>query len=639
MLLAAASALSIAQADPDRWGGALGKRPGREILGQDRWEDPPGFRWGVATSAYQIEGAVAADGRLESIWDVSARGTRPDGQSYTHNGDSGEIADGSYDRFFEDIALMKNMGVKHYRFSIAWPRILPTGRLPVNQPGIDHYSALIDALLAADITPAVTLYHWDLPQALNEDDLPGGPGWLNEATADAFREYAETCFEAFGDRVKTWITFNEALTFVHLGYGTGSHAPNRCSNRDKCFAGDSATEQYVAAHNVLLAHGAAVESFRTGGYDGEIGITINANWATPLHPGDPDDIVAAERSMVWQAAWWADPVYFGDYPSEMRAVLGDRLPTFTSEQSERLRGSADFWGANHYTSKYTRSMPTAGLARATPGWDADMAVQSAKNGPNGTPIGPSAASGWLSVVPWGIRENLKWISKRYNNPKIYITENGCDVPGESDLPLEDAIHDDFRVDFYTQYTTNVLAAYHIDGVNVQGYYAWSLMDNFEWSDGYNMRFGMVYVDGVGEGDGGVRHPKDSARWLTARMAAGGQTIPDEYLSCGDAAAAVAAAPIGATYKGPELRRTERPNILMILSDDFGWADAGWHRGPCEKDVVTPFMEQLVAQGVEFDRHYAFKYCSPTRVSLQVTPSSGALLRPYLSEKFVAVVSL
>ena len=272
------------------------------------WPDPPGFRWGVATSSYQIEGAVATDGRKDSIWDVSSRGTRPDGKRYTSHGESGEFADGSYLRFAEDIALMKSMHVRNYRFSIAWPRILPTGQLPVNQRGIAHYNKLINGLLAAGITPAVTLYHWDLPQKLNEQAT--NPGWLSPSTADAFELYAKTCFDAFGDRVKTWITFNEALTFVHLGYGSGSHAPNRCSDRKKCFAGNSDTEPYIAAHHVLRAHGKAVAAFRAGRYaDGEIGITVNANWATPYRPGNPADVAAAERSMIWQAAWFADPVY------------------------------------------------------------------------------------------------------------------------------------------------------------------------------------------------------------------------------------------------------------------------------------------------------------------------------------------
>lgn len=186
------------------------------------WPDPPGFRWGVATSAYQIEGAIYADGRLDSIWDVSSREFRPDGRPYTSNSESGEIADGSYNRYTEDVTLMQSMGIKHYRFSIAWPRILPTGSLPINIAGVAHYNALINALIAADITPAVTLYHWDLPQALNEGDTPG---WLNPDTADAFQLYAQACYDAFGDRVHTWITFNEALTFVHLGYGKSIHQP------------------------------------------------------------------------------------------------------------------------------------------------------------------------------------------------------------------------------------------------------------------------------------------------------------------------------------------------------------------------------------------------------------------------------
>jgi beta-glucosidase len=444
------------------------------------WQDPAGFRWGVATSAYQIEGAPHVDGRLDSIWDVSAHGTRPDGQPYTSNGETGDIADGSYARFREDVSLMRSMGIEHYRFSIAWPRILPTGALPVNMAGISHYNALIDALIAAGITPAVTLYHWDLPQALNQGSTPG---WLNHTVADSFQLYAQTCFDAFGDRVHTWITFNEPLTFVNLGYGSGSHAPNRCSDRTKCFAGDSQVEIYIAAHNVLRAHGKAVAAYRSmqvrGATGGEIGITINANWAAPYRVGNADDIAAAERCMVWQAGWWADPVYFGDYPAVMRATLGSRLPTFTAAESAQLRGSADFYGMNHYTTKYSKDMPASAQARAV-GWSRDAAVQNVVMSPSHEPIGPPGASSWLRSVPWGIRENLKWVANRYNNPKQYITENGCDVVGESDQPIQQALHDTFRQQFYANYTTNVMLAAHVDGVNVQGYYAWSLMDNYEW---------------------------------------------------------------------------------------------------------------------------------------------------------------
>ena len=578
------------------------------------WQDPPGFRWGVATSAYQIEGAPSADGRGDSIWDVSSRGSRPDGKRYTSHGESGEIADGSYDRFAEDIALMKSMHVRHYRFSIAWPRILPTGKAPANPKGVAHYSKLIDGLLAAGITPALTLYHWDLPEALNEGDHPG---WLNPSTADAFALYAKTCFDAFGDRVKTWITFNEALTFVHLGYGTGSHAPNRCSDRTKCFAGNSDTEVYLAAHNVMRAHGKAVAAYRAGrNNDGEIGITINANWATPYRPSNPQDMAAAERSMVWQAAWFADPVWFGDYPAAMREKLGSRLPEFTSAEKQQLLGSSDFYGCNHYTSKYARDMPTQALKKAK-GWDRDAGVQNLVHDTSKKDIGPPGASSWLRAVPWGIRANLNWIAARYNNPKIYVTENGCDVVGESELPMAQALHDEFRINFYKDYTTNVLLAHHVDGVNVQGYYAWSLMDNYEWADGYDMRFGLVYVDGVGKTNGGVRHPKDSAKWYSSRILGRQQEIPKEFQGCDAASAVAAKLSIGSAYKGPPVAPTSKPNIIMILSDDLGWADVGWHSTlKCDKEIITPHMDRLVAQGVELNRHYAFKYCSPSRVAFQ-----------------------
>jgi beta-glucosidase/6-phospho-beta-glucosidase/beta-galactosidase len=446
-----------------------------------------------------LQGSTTADGRLDSIWDVSSRGKRPDGKPYTSGAQSGVVADGSYLRYAEDVALMRSMGIKHHRFSIAWPRILPTGHLPVNPQGIAHYSRFIDALVHAGITPAVTLYHWDLPEALNRGSTPG---WLDHTTADRFQDYAKACFDAFGDRVKTWITFNEALTFVHLGYGSGSRecCPPACvfcvafpvqSSLCAYFSrhvshtalillqmppisaptagaawlvrsfsplsqsvylaheailwgpGDSEREPYIAGHNVLRAHAQAVAAFRAGLYDGEIGITINANWAEPFDakvrppPSSPApagveimcdwlcgqvpaDVAAAERSMIWQAGWWADPVYYGDYPQAMKDTLGNRLPRFTAAEKQMLKGSADFFGLNHYTSKYVR--PMSAHSRAV-GWDRDAAVQSLVFDQKHVAIGAVGASKWLRSVPWGIRKNLNWVALRYGSPKIYITEN------------------------------------------------------------------------------------------------------------------------------------------------------------------------------------------------------------------------
>jgi len=457
---------------------------------------PPGFQWGVATAAYQVEGAYKEDGRGMSIWDIFSH--EP---GKTANGDTGDVADDNYHRYEEDIRLMKNMGVDYYRFSISWSRILPTGELPTNPAGIEHYNTLIDLLLKYNITPFITLYHWDIPQAL---DVKYG-GWLNTSMADYFALYADVCFANFGDRVKRWLTFNEPLSFCWIGYGSGVHAPGRCSDRSQCAAGNTSTEPYLCTHSVLLSHAAAVQVLRQkySKQGAEIGITLNCDWAEP-NTTSPQDLEASHRHLEFQLAWFADPVFFGDYPEVMKKRVGDRLPKFTEQQKQLLKGSHDFFGFNHYTSEYIAepTYPPSGE-----GWSADEYVVSTRER-DGKLIGPQADSNWLYVVPWGIRKNLKWIYDRYRTP-IYITENGVDVPNESSIPLPTVLKDQFRVDFYKSYIAEVLNAIN-DGVDVRSYTAWSILDNFEWADGFTKRFGLHYVDYK---NGLTRYPKDSALWF------------------------------------------------------------------------------------------------------------------------------
>jgi beta-glucosidase len=396
------------------------------------------FFWGVATAAYQTEGATAEDGRGPSIWDTFS--ALP---GKIHNGDTGAIADDSYHKIAEDVQLIKAMGLKSYRFSISWSRIMPTGRPPVNPAGVAHYRALLDALHAAGITPLVTLYHWDLPQAL-EDRYRG---WLSPQIEDDFVNYADTCFAAFGDRVKLWTTFNEPWTFCYLGYVAGTFAPGRCSDRTRCVAGNSSTEGYVAAHNVLNAHAAAVARYRTtyqAAHQGLIGMTLNQDWAAPLDPDNALDVQAAERRREFQMGWFADPIVFGDYPRTMRAYVGARLPTFTAAQRVRLGGSLDFFALNHYTTKYYTSVREDQAAGTGGGWGDDQRTNESKVDRFGHLIGPQAASPWLNVVPWGFYETLMWNTRRYRPAVILVTENGCDVPGENDVPLAQALDDQFR---------------------------------------------------------------------------------------------------------------------------------------------------------------------------------------------------
>ncbi len=425
--------------------------------------------WGVATAAHQIEGAWLEDGKGLNIWDV-----------YSHtpgkitNADTSEVACDHYHRFEEDIQIMADLGVKAYRFSIAWSRIIPDGKGTVNPAGIAFYNRLIDGLLAAGITPFVTLYHWDLPVTLQlEND-----GWLSYETAEAFERYATACFEAFGDRVKNWMTFNENWCTAVLGYGTGVFAPGRVSN----------DEPYLAAHHLILAHGLAVKKFRAGGYAGEIGIANNCDWREPLTDSQADKD-AAQESLEFFFAWLTDPVVFGDYPKLMRERLGDRLPTFTTEESAMLRGSVDFIGLNHYTTHFASREPAPGSTvdpeNGNGGMMADQHVHLSCD-----PEWAMTSMGWY-VVPWGFRKMLNWVHQRYEGLPIYVTENGCSVDGNDKAT---ALADAERVHFVQVYTDAMKAAVNEDGVDVRGYFCWSLLDNFEWCRGYDMRFGLVYCD-------------------------------------------------------------------------------------------------------------------------------------------------
>jgi beta-glucosidase len=427
------------------------------------------FMWGVATASHQVEGAWLEDGKGLSIWDAYAHTP-----GKITNEDHSEVACDHYHRFEEDIQLMQELGVQAYRFSIAWSRIIPDGKGKVNLDGIDFYNRLIDGLLAAGIKPFVTLYHWDLPLTLQlEHD-----GWLSYATAEYFAEYARVCFEAFGDRVQNWITFNENWCTAVLGYGTGYFAPGRVST----------DEPYRAAHNLLLAHGLAVRAFRSKGYPGVIGIANNCDWREPLTQGQ-EDVAAAQESLEFFYAWLTDPVVFGDYPEIMKERLGERLPRFTAEQSELLKGSADFLGLNHYTTHYASRKP-ADVCPVAPedgngGMSDDQLVHLSAN-----PNWPKTSMGWY-VVPDGFRAMLNWIDQRYSGLPIYVTENGCSLAAKD---MDAAVEDQERINFIQAYTDAMKEAIREDGVDVRGYFCWTLMDNFEWCRGFDMRFGLIFCD-------------------------------------------------------------------------------------------------------------------------------------------------
>lgn len=450
---------------------------------------PENFTWGTATSSYQIEGAHNVDGKGPSIWDAFC--TIP---NRVKNNDNGNVGIDHYNRFKEDVALMKSQGFKAYRFSISWPRVMPEGKGLVNEKGIKFYSDLIDELLANDIQPWVTLYHWDLPLALQTEE----DGWLNPEISDYFKGYADLCFSRFGDRVKHWITLNEPWVVSILGYGHGAFAPGRKSN----------SEPYLAAHHLLVAHAKAVDIYRRryGNQHGSIGITNNCDWREPLTDRF-EDRVASERALEFFLGWFADPVYKGDYPEVMKERLGRRLPDFTLEEKKLLLNSSDFFGLNHYTTMYASELKgdETDSIKGNGGISEDQGVSLTKD-----KEWSLTAMDW-AVVPWGCRKLLEWINERYDKPPIYITENGFACDDE----LENGEVDDSetRLTYYRGY----LGACHEaiqSGVDLRGYFAWSMFDNFEWAHGYSSRFGINYVNY----ETFERIPKASAKWFSELIA-------------------------------------------------------------------------------------------------------------------------
>lgn len=452
-------------------------------------EFPENFIWGTATSSYQIEGGWMEGGKGPSIWDI-----------FTHipgkiiDGRNGDMSCDHYHRYRDDIALMAAMGLKAYRFSIAWPRIQPSGRGAPNPDGIRFYSELIDALLENGIDPWVTLYHWDLPAALQAEHN----GWLDPAIADAFAAYAGICFDRFGDRVRNWITINEPWAVCTLGYGTGIHAPGRISR----------TEPYIAAHNILRAHGRAVSLYRDrflARQHGRIAMVNNCDWREPLTDA-PEDRDAAERAVQFFLGWFADPLYRGEYPEVMRQRVGQRLPPFSPDDAALIKGSNDFFGLNHYSTMYASHLRRGKNGGVTStgnvGVADDQDVRLSMD-----PVWRRTTMGW-PVVPRGFRTLLHWIHTRYGGPDIVVAENGCALDDQVDGGGE--VRDDARIDFLREYIGECHEAIR-EGVRVKGYFLWSFLDNFEWSSGFTQRFGLHYVDFTT----GKRIAKSSARWYSA----------------------------------------------------------------------------------------------------------------------------
>ncbi|XVF25999.1 hypothetical protein REPUB_Repub13aG0262600 [Reevesia pubescens] len=463
---------------------------------------PPNFLFGTASSAYQYEGGYMTDGKGLNNWDVYSHklGNKIVDES------NGDIAVDHYHRYLEDIDLMHSLGVNSYRFSLSWARILPQGRLgKVNVAGINFYSNLIDALLHKGIEPFVTLTHMDFPQEL--EDRYGS--WLSPQSQEDFAYFADICFKSFGDRVKYWATFNEPDFQVAFGYRTGKFPPSRCSwPFGNCSYGDSEKEPFIAAHNIILAHTAAVDIYRTKYQEmqgGSIGIVLHCSWYEPISNSIADKL-AAERAQSFSINWFLDPIIFGRYPPEMQNILGSILPEFSTIEKDKLKNGLDFIGVNHYESYYVQDCmfsvcePGSGTSKTEGFW----ARSSQKNG---IPLGEPTELGWLNVYPQGMEKILTYLKDRYHNIPMIVTENGYGDLNKANTTTEELLHDVKRVGYMAGHL-NALSTAIRKGADVRGYFAWSLLDNFEWNFGYTVRFGLHLVDYKTL----KRSPKLSATW-------------------------------------------------------------------------------------------------------------------------------
>ncbi|KAH1075377.1 hypothetical protein J1N35_027705 [Gossypium stocksii] len=429
---------------------------------------PHGFIFGAGSAAYQIEGAALEDGKGPSIWDILVR-QHPE---RIVDRSTGDVAVDFYHRYKEDIMLMKKIGLDSFRFSISWTRILPKGKLSggVNPLGVQFYNNLIDDLLANGLKPFVTLLHFDHPQAL-EDEYGG---FSSPKIVDDFVDYADFCFKTFGDRVKHWVTMNEPNGWS-LGFGQGLPP--------------SSTRLYILAHHFLLSHAAAVNLYREKyqvSQKGKIGITLVTTWFEPKF-NTTADRKAASRARDFLFGWFMDPVMYGEYPKSMQSMVGNRLSKFTEAESKLLKGSIDFLGANYYTTNYAENGPSNTPFLPT---DARVNLTTEKNG---VPIGTPTDVSWLFNYPKGLRDLLLYLKKKYNNPTIYITENGVAEANNASLTVKEALKDSTRIRYLDGHLKYLLKAIQ-EGVNIKGYYMWAFLDDFEWNSGYTLRFGFTYID-------------------------------------------------------------------------------------------------------------------------------------------------
>ena len=447
---------------------------------------PKDFVWGAATAAYQIEGAAAEDGKGPSVWDVFCKK-----KGAIYEGNTGDVACDHYHRYKEDVALMKALGISSYRFSISWPRVLPEGTGALNPKGLDFYNRLVDELHKNGITPMCTLFHWDYPQALYKRG-----GWLNRDSADWFADYAALMGDKLGDRIKVWVTQNEPQCFIGLALRDGVHAPG-----DKLKDPD----YLMAAHNGMRAHAKAVQALRAHAKDGKVGYVV-ATQPTQPASDKPEDIEAARAAMFsvlerheWNNAWWMDPVLLGKYPEDGLATYGKDVPKWKASDLDEMKQPLDFLGLNIYKAETIR--------RGADGKPEHVAPP---------PGFPRSGVDWQPITPSCLYWGPRYCWERYKLP-ISITENGLSTRDQ--LFLDGKVHDPQRIDYMHRVLMEVSRAIK-DGVPITGYYAWSLIDNFEWADGYKQRFGIVYVDYQSQ----KRVPKDSYDWYKKVIASNGRNL-------------------------------------------------------------------------------------------------------------------
>jgi beta-glucosidase len=442
---------------------------------------PADFVWGAATSAYQIEGSPLADGAGESIWHRFAHLPNK-----IFAGQNGDVACDHYRRFVEDVRMMRELGIRAYRFSISWSRVLPRGIGQQNPPGLDFYCRLVDTLLENQIQPVATLYHWDLPQSLEDCG-----GWANADSQKWFVEYASVIFRALDDRVKLWATINEPWVVMNEGYIEGRHAPGRTDW----------VEAAAVSKNLLKAHAAGVAAYREIGKHA-IGLVVNL---VPIHPASDaeGDLQAAERADAYLNRQFLDPVLLGEVPTELPQIFGPAWPEWTADELREISRPIDFVGINYYLRLQVHDDPTAGPTRAR------IVIDEKRR---------RTATGW-EIYPEGLAETLLWFKERYGNLPVYITENGAAFDDE--LLPNDTVNDRPRVEYLREHlgaARRAIAA----GVDLRGYFLWSLLDNFEWQSGFSKRFGMIHVDF----DNQRRTPKSSARFYRDVIRTNGSSLED-----------------------------------------------------------------------------------------------------------------